>query len=239
MGYRVFDPEDYINEKMSDLNLLWHDKSLNIGSQYFLKTKNKLKTIENKILFFPCHSIFNQELDALANNNHIYLNQYYNLVRSLIDNKKFLLSVKFFNHKNDDFLKKIWKNFFGKNVKILDNNISYKGSIFKKYDLVIIDDFSTAFYELLYYKKPFIILNSSPNVNFKKKFWRALNDLKKINLWFENENQLALYLDKNFKNILLNWNKTIKSRQYIKLRKTLFARENFNHSLFVKKILKL
>ena len=35
MGYRVFDPEDYINEKMSDLNLLWHDKKKNIGSQYF------------------------------------------------------------------------------------------------------------------------------------------------------------------------------------------------------------
>ena len=239
MGYRVFDPEDYINQKMSDLNLLWHDKNLNIGSQYFLNSKYKFKKFENKILFFPCHILFNQELDAFAKNNHIYLNQYFNLVKSLIIKKKFFLSVKFFNHKNDDLFKRIWRSYFGKNVKILESNSSYKGSIFEKYDLVIIDDFSTAFYELLYQNKPFIVLNSAPNVNFKKKFWKEINKLKKINLWFENENQLAKYLDKNFENIILNWNKTIKTKQYIKLRKTLFARENFNDSLFVKKILEL
>ena len=72
-----------------------------------------------------------------------------------------------------------------------------------------------------------------------KKFWEAIKDLKKINLWFENEKRLAKYLDKNFENIILNWNKTINSKCYIKLRKTLFVRENFNDSLFVKKILEL
>ena len=239
MGNRVFNPEDYINQKMSDLNLLWHDKKLNIGSQYFLNSKYKFNKPKNKILFFPCHILFNQELDVLEKNNHIYLNQYFNLVKLLIIKKKFLLDVKFFNHKNDDFFKKIWKNYFGKKVKILDSNKSYKGSIFKEYDLIIIDNFSTAFYELLYNKKPFIVLNSSPNVNFKKKFWEAIKDLKKINLWFENEKRLAKYLDKNFENIILNWNKTINSKCYIKLRKTLFVRENFNDSLFVKKILEL
>jgi len=109
----------------------------------------------------------------------------------------------------------------------------------KYYEIIIIDDFSTAFYELLYHKKPFIVLNSAPNVNFTKKFWKPINDLKKINLWFENEKQLAKYLDKNFENIILNWDKTINSKYYTKLRKTLFARENFNDSLFVKKILEL
>ena len=241
MGYRVFDPEDHINQKMSDLNLLWHNKKLNIGSQYFSDSKSKyeFKKFEKKILFFPCHVLFNQELDAFTKNNHIYLNQYFDLVKSLIIKKKFFLSVKFFNHKNDDIFKKIWISYFGKNVKILESDSSYKGSIFEEYDLVIIDDFSTAFYELLYHKKPFIVLNSAPNVNFTKKFWKPINDLKKINLWFENEKQLAKYLDKNFENIILNWDKTINSKYYIKLRKTLFARENFNDSLFVKKILEL
>ncbi len=240
MGFRVFDPEDHINQKISDLNLLWQDKNINIGSQYFSESKYKLKKFENKILFFPCHVLFNQELDSLTKSNHIYLNQLLNLVKLLIIKKKFHLSVKFFpNHKNDNFFKKIWKNFFGKNVKILDSNVSYKGSIFKKYDLVIVDDFSTAFYELIYYKKPFIVLNSAPNTNFKKNFWKALNDLKKINLWFDNERQLANHLDKNFENIIMNWDKTINSKYYIKLRNTLFARDKFNDSLFVKKILRL
>ena len=240
MGFRVFDPEDHINQKISDLNLLWQDKNINIGSQYFSESKYKLKKFENKILFFPCHVLFNQELDSLTKSNHVYLNQLLNLVKLLIIKKKFHLSVKFFpNHKNDNFFKKIWKNFFGKNVKILDSNVSYKGSIFKKYDLVIVDDFSTAFYELIYYKKPFIVLNSAPNTNFKKNFWKALNDLKKINLWFDNERQLANHLDKNFENIIMNWDKTINSKYYIKLRNTLFARDKFNDSLFVKKILRL
>ena len=241
MGFRLFDPEDYINQKMSDLNLLWHNKKLNIGSQYFSVSKSKyeLKKFEKKILFFPCHVLFNQELDAFTKNNHIYLNQYFDLVKSLIIKKKFFLILKFLNHKNDDIFKKFWINSFGKNVKILESNSSYKGNIFEKYDLVIIDDFSTAFYELLYHKKPFIVLNSAPNVNFTKKFWKPINDLKKINLWFENEKQLAKYLDKNFENIILNWDKTINSKYYTKLRKTLFARENFNDSLFVKKILEL
>ena len=60
---------------------------------------------------------------------------------------------------------------------------------------------------------------------------------KMINLWFENEKRLAKYLDKNFENIILNWNKTINSKCYIKLRKTLFVRENFNDSLAVTELL--
>ena len=46
------------------------------------------------------------------------------------------------------------------------------------------------------------------------------------------------YLDKNFQNIILNWDKTINSKYYIKMRK-LYLQEKFNDSLFVKKILEL
>ncbi len=238
-GYRIFTPEDYINQKTSDLNLLWHDKKLNIGSQYFSKFQYKLKKFENKILFFPCHTLFSQELDNLANNNHVYLSKLFELMKLLIKKKKFSLSIKFFDHKHDEYLKKVWKNYFGQNIKILDSNSSYKGSIFQEYDLVIVDDFSTAFYELLYLKKPFIVLNSAPNVNYKKKFWNAINNIKKINLWFDDEKQLSKYLEKNFENIISNWEKTTNSKYYVNLRKTLFARENFNDSLFVKNILEL
>ena len=83
MGYRIFDPEDYINQKMSDLNFLWHDQKMNIGSQYFLDFKYKFKKIRKKILFFPCHTFFNQELDNPTNNNNIFLNQIFNLAKLL------------------------------------------------------------------------------------------------------------------------------------------------------------
>ena len=51
-GFRIFTPEDYINQKMSDLNLLWHNKRLNIGSQYFPDSELKFKKFENKNLTF-------------------------------------------------------------------------------------------------------------------------------------------------------------------------------------------
>jgi len=239
MGFRLFDPEDYINQKISDLNLLWHDNAENIGSQYFLNPKYKSKKLENKILLYPCHILLNQELSTLENNNHLYLNQSINLSKLLLKKKKFSLNIKFFNSQNDVLFKNIWRNYFDENIKILESNISSKGSIFRKYDLVIINDFSTAFYELLYSKKPFIVLNSSPNVNLNKKFLKAINGLKKINLWFNNENKLANFLNENFDNMILDWHKTINSKQYINLRKNLFARENFNHTLFVNRILKL
>ena len=73
MGYRVFDPEDYINEKMSDLNLLWHDKKKNIGSQYFSDFKYIFKKFEKKILFLPGHVLFNQEIDNLDKNISIFI----------------------------------------------------------------------------------------------------------------------------------------------------------------------
>ena len=51
-GFRIFTPEDYINQKMSDLNLLWHNKRLNIGSQYFPDSELKFKKFENKKSYF-------------------------------------------------------------------------------------------------------------------------------------------------------------------------------------------
>lgn len=238
-GNKVFAPENYVNTKFSDLNLYWNDKKRKIGSPYFLDLNIKRSKFTNKILFFPCHQLFFEEIENVGNNNHIHLNQYLSLINQLNIKKFPNLSVKFFNHKNDDFLKKIWKKNFSNKIEILDSSNSYKGNIFKDYDLVIIDDFSTAFYELMYYKKPFIILNSAPSINFKKKFWLKIKELKKINLWFDNEKKLASFLENNFENFIFNWERTINSKPYIKLKKNLFSTERFNDSLFVKNILKL
>ena len=90
IGHRIFDPEDYINQKMSDLNLLWNDKKANIGSQYFLNSKYNFKKFDNKILFFPSHIVLHQELDTLAKNYHIYLSQFLNLAKILITKKNFV-----------------------------------------------------------------------------------------------------------------------------------------------------
>ena len=113
------------------------------------------------------------------------------------------------------FTKNLEKN-FGENVKILDSRNSYKGSVFNKHDLIIVDDFSTAFYELLFYKKPFIVLNSAPNVNYNKKFWMAINELKKLIYGLRTKKELSRYLDKNLKKIIFKRSKNNQVKTFIK-----------------------
>ena len=238
LGNRIFAPEDYVNNKFSDLNLYWHDNKRKIGSPYFLDFKFKSFESTNKILLYPSRNHFLQQIENLTNNNHPFLNQNYKLIHQLIDAGSFNLNIKFFNHKNDDFIKKVWTKKFGDKVNILDRTNSYKGNIFKNFDLVIINDFSTAFYELMYYKKPFILLNSAPPINFKNFFSNKMEELKKLNLWFDDENKLSKFLIENSKSFILNWPKTLESKSYKKISKVLFATEKFNANLFVKEILK-
>ena len=91
----------------------------------------------------------------------------------------------------------------------------------------------------MYYKKPFIILNSAPSINYNVKFWKSMEELKKINLWFDNEKKLLKFLNNNFKNLIINWSEVLKSKTYNKVYKTLFATEKFNDRLFVNEIMKL
>lgn len=232
-------PDDYVNNKFSDLNIYWNDRKKKIGSQYFLDLKLKKFKFSNEILLLPSHQLFHPIIDNLSNYNHLYLNQNWDLIKILCERDFLNLTVKFFKHKNDDLLKKIWKKNFNKKIKILDNNYSYKGRIFKDFDLIIVNDFSTAFYELMYYKKPFIVLNSAPSTNFKKEFWQVVQGLKKINLWFDDEKKLAVFLQNNIEDFILHWDKILKSNQYKKITKNLFATESFDDSIFVKNILKL
>ena len=65
-----------------------------------------------------------------------------------------------------------------------------------------------------------------------------MEELKKLNLWFDDENKLSKFLIENSKNFILNWPRTIESKSYKKISKVLFATEKFNVNLFVKEILK-
>ena len=127
-------------------------KILVLGQLTLAQKKISNKIEKNKILFFPSHYLFKEEIENLRLNNHIYLNQYLGLLSNLNKEKFNDLYVKFFS--NNIIAKKMWKKKFGSRITFLKKN--YKGSIFNKSDIVIIDNFSTAFYELLFYEKPFL-----------------------------------------------------------------------------------
>ena len=232
LGERKFSPEDYINNKYANFNFYWNDKSTGVGPTYFENMKISKEIKDKSILFFPTNYFFKEEIENLKLSNHIFLNQYIPLIKNLDKVKYRKLFVKFF--RNNALPKKIWKKKFGNRVTFLKK--SYKGSIFKNYDIVIIDNFSTAFYELLYYKKPFFIICSSNLEEFKTRFSRLILNLKKINILFDDELELAKYLNDNHNLLMSNWLKAVKSKEYKAMRDYIFPKREFNHTKFIKLI---
>ena len=232
IGERKFSLEDYIYKKYSNFNIYWNDKNTGVGPTYFNSVQISDEIDGNRILFFPSPYLFKEEHENLKLNDHIYLNQYLGLLNSL-DKKKFKdLYVKFFS--NNSIAKNLWKKKLGPRINFLKKN--YKGSVFNKTEIVIIDNFSTAFYELLFYKKPFFIINKSNHSNLKFKFSRLILNLKKINLLFDDEVKLAHYLNNNKEFLKSKWQKTTKSKEYKAIRNYIFPKREFNHTKFIKLI---
>ena len=231
-GERKFSPENFINNKYSNLNIFWNDKNTAVGPTYFNSKKISNKIERNKILFFPSQYLLKEEIENLRLNNNIYLNQYLGLLRNLNKEKFNDLYVKFFS--DNIIAKKMWKKKLGSRITFLKKN--YKGSIFNKSDIVIIDNFSTAFYELLFYEKPFFIICKSNLAEFRSKFSRLILNLRKINLLFEDEEKLAHYLNKNQKVLNSKWLKTVHSKEYKAISNYIFPMKKFNYMKFIKLI---
>lgn len=227
---RLFSPEDYLNEKYSDFNFLWGNKN-GVGTAYFFKTNLKNFDNENKILFFPTVTLFQEETENLKLCNHLKLNQYFKLI-PLLNDKLLNLHVKFTNYQTSEIAKKLWKKRFGKKIKIVNN--SYKGDIFNKFSLTIIDNFSTPFFELIYHKQPFVILNNSKLKEFKPEFKKIIYDLKKNKILFNNEIELANFINENSPNFNNYWTDVINSKYFISIRKKIFPNEKFLDSKLIK-----
>ena len=227
---RLFSPEDYLNEKYSDFNFLWGNKN-GVGTAYFFKTNLKNFDNENKILFFPTVTLFQEETENLKLCNHLKLNQYFKLI-PLLNDKLLNLHVKFTNYQTSEIAKKLWKKRFGKKIKIVNN--SYKGDIFNKFSLTIIDNFSTPFFELIYHKQPFVILNNSKLKEFKPEFKKIIYNLKKNKILFNNEIELANFINENSPNFNNYWTDVINSKYFISIRKKIFPNEKFLDSKLIK-----
>ena len=227
---RLFSPEDNLNKIYTDFNFLWHKKN-GIGVPYFSEVNFKNNDNKNKILFFPTVTLFHEETENLKLCNHLKLNQYFKLI-PLLNNKSLNLYVKFPNYKTSNISKKLWINKFGKKIKIVNNN--YKGDIFNKFSLTIIDNFSTPFFELIYNKQPFVILNNSKLKEFKPGFRKIIYNLKKNKILFDNEKELANFINKNSSNLIHYWSDVLNSKFFINIRKKIFPNEKFLDSKLVK-----
>jgi putative transferase (TIGR04331 family) len=236
-GERKFGHEDYINNKYSDLNIYWKNKKLGIGPTYFYEKKIPIDFKNNRVLFFPSQYMFQEQIENLRLNNHIILNQFLSLAKLLNKRDFHKFHIKFFNKNYNSLQKKIWLNELGNRVVFEDK--SYKGNIFKNFDIIVIDHISTAFYELMYYKKPFFIICNLNLNEYNDNFLKIISGLKKINILFNDEKMLSKYMNKGHLFMKSEWLKKIKSKEYNLTRKYLFPVEKFDHNKFIKTIKKL
>jgi len=228
-GMRKFSPEDYIIQKYADIKFNWHDKN-GVGAPYFLK---RLKTSKRKngLLFLPSHTLFQEMTENLKECNHLHLNKYWKLYGLINDDKKRLIKFKFFNRPIEKTLKKLWMENTNNKIKFEEEN--YKGNIFSKYKLTVIDNFSTALFELIYYSEPFIIVSNSKQKEFTKEFKKILNNLKRLNILFDSEKKAADFINNNYNDLDSWWSKIIKKKKFKIVKKRLFPIKEFNNSKFV------
>ena len=163
----------------------------------------------------------------IEKSNHRLLNNNYDFYENLNDICKNNLSVKLFPDESKKEVKKIWQSKFGKNNINFIEDISSK-KIFYKAKLLVLDVFSTAFYEALYIGVPFIVLTDKNFYSYKKDFIRYLKILKRLNILHFSSSSAANFVNKNYENLFEWWKFVDKDKRYINLKKKLFVeKENY------------
>lgn len=223
---RKFSLEEHLVDNYANIDFWWHDAK-GIGAPYFNNINNIKKNIgKKKILLFPTVNLYQETTVNLKRCNHVYLNQYWKFFELIKDNLKKEVKIKFLEYKNSKLLKQMWVNKYNKNI-ILEKK-SYKGSIFQDFKIVVIDNFSTPLFELLYKSYPFIIINDSNLSEYKNEFKSIVKNLEKLGILFTSEKRAAQFLNFNYQNIESWWKKTTEKKQFIQIKKKLFPIKKFD-----------
>ena len=128
--------------------------------------------------------------------------------------------------------KKEWLNFTNNRVKFINN----RKDIFSS-KLVILDQISTAFYEMLKMDIPFLIQEDINKVSFNKKYQKLFSGIKKIGLVFNNYYEMSRFINKNYNNIDEWWAEIKKNKSFIKFKKNIFTPSKNYSSQITKEVL--
>lgn len=223
-------------KKYLDIRFSWNDKN-SFGSQYLPRLKiNKTNKKKYKdIVFLTAQNYLNDPLiEPLEKKNHPSKNLNFEIYKNLKLDLKLASKIKLFPSKESTFTSNIWKNKFGKKIKVFSDTSIRSISFFRKAKIVIIDDISTPLYELFYLNIPFILVMDSfhrLNKNLLKKIFL----LKKMNILFLNPVHASRFLNKNYGNIEEWWSYNIKQKNFKELKKLLFEDKKFEIEEVIKK----
>ena len=226
-----------------------------VDKEFFWKKKNKM-SVDNYLSRFKKID-FNKNL---KNNSQILLVLTRCLIRhnysklTLVRNHPFLRdSLKFHDHLNDDIklktkikifpyleterklMEKILVNRPG--VKLLKEKTTKIMKHYASSRIIIIEEISTSFYELLKLEIPFIVMTNEFEV-YNKKFTNDLLKLSNVNILFRDPLKAAKFVNSNYYQVNIWWNKVLKSRIYRNFKKR-YIPEKLNYAEFKKNLYEL
>jgi len=222
-----YDYDELIIKRYSTKNFSWHGAN-QIKENFF----NKLKTYDfntiskkDKLLIYPSRMYLkNNYKNPLCIKYHPYLNLNYKFYESLKNNLKSKIKIKLFPEENSIF----FKNYWSIKYKITkDIFIDGKKDLFNDFRIIVIDDVSTAICELLFTKTPFILICNEFD-RLKRKTYKKVLDLKKINILFEDPSLAANFLNHKYESIKDWWYLVKKNKIYQDLRKELITKPTKN-----------
>jgi putative transferase (TIGR04331 family) len=195
-----FNPLYYFEKKYLNKNYLYNNnKGIGIGhlrrikkiDPLKLRDKRQITIIGTKRFFYPTR----------VESNNFFFNEklydkykvFYNFVNNFKDELKPLFYAK--PSPGDDM------HLFNKDLYILykKNKLTEDSvnKIIQNSSIVLLDHFSTTFYEILYSEVPFLIFFNSKDYNFNYKFMKILNDLRKVGVFFENSTSIPYFINNN------------------------------------------
>ena len=169
----------------------------------------------------------------LTEKDNPFLSKTYEIYKYLKPSLREIFYVKLFPKDRMKVLQKEeWLNFTGNKVKFIND----KKDLFSS-KLVILDQISTAFFEMLKMDIPFLIQEDIKNVNFNKKYQKLFSDIKKIGLVFNNYYEMSRFINKNYNNIDDWWAEIKKNKSFIKFKKNIFTPSTNYSSQITKELL--
>lgn len=171
------------------------------------------------------------------NRNHPFLRDSLKFHTYLNNNIKLKTKVKIFPHLEPErqLMEKIWINRPG--VKLLNEKTIKIKEHYTRSRIIIIEEISTSFYELLKLEIPFIVMTNEFEV-YTKNFTKDLLTLSKVNIFFRDPVKAAKFVNSNYHQVNGWWTKVLKSRVY-KNFKEKYIPEKLNYDEFKKNLYNL
>ncbi len=220
IGLYDYSIQEMVEKRYCDKRFFWNQKD-GLGSYYFNKLeKNKNLAPKTDILILPTAKHFHEFPFSIHNRFnkkkfHPFENLNYSFFSLLNKKVRKNSTVQLFPQEENNHVKKIWKEMCGKDLNIVTlTSLNKKLQLFNKSKIVVLDDISTPFYELIYMNIPFIIIIEEFR-EYNKEFRKMIKSLKKLNIFFSNSYDAAKFINKNF-NDIDSWWKIVKRKKEFK-----------------------